>query len=253
MASEIMEYSDFEEGYAKTRHGELFYMHHPGSLKSILFLHGLGGSTKVWSRLIKYLDPSLDIYLIDLLGHGNSDAPHIEYNIKVQCESILDFVEKINTKEVHIFGHSYGGWIAAYFEYLYHSSSSLILEDIAGIKEYFDDMLSKTEKANYIKDTLEKALVFSSAKDFVIKSILENEFGEEQLDSEKLESIDKPTLILWGEEDKIIDKKYAELIASKIKNSKIAIINGSGHEPHFNNPEEVAKKIKDFYSEIKIK
>jgi pimeloyl-ACP methyl ester carboxylesterase len=231
---------DFEEGYLPTRHGNIFYRHHPGTGSSIFFLHGFGANTMVWQKLMQYIDYTFDIYLIDLLGHGRSDAPEINYTISVQCESLLDVISNAKVQNPSIFGHSYGGWVAAYFEYKYHLLKSIILEDPAGISEYFSDMLKTVDKEAYKQKMVMKALNLNSNKEYVLKSIVENDFNEEQLDEAKLSKISKPTLILWGSSDPVINVKYASILAAHINGSRLSIIEGAGHDAHFTHAEKVA-------------
>ncbi|MGC8496076.1 MAG: alpha/beta fold hydrolase [Candidatus Micrarchaeia archaeon] len=242
-----MDYKDdFEEGYFTTRHGNIFYRHHPGTGSSIFFLHGFGANTMVWQKLVQYIDYSFDVYLIDLLGHGNSDAPKIDYTISVQCESLLDVVGKAKVQNPSIFGHSYGGWVAAYFEYLYNLSKNIILEDPAGISEYFTDILKSTDKDTYKNEMVERALRLNSNKEYVLRSIVENDFKGEQLDSAKLAKITKPVLILWGSKDQVVDTKYASVLASHIAGSRVSIIEGAGHDAHFTHAQKVAEELESF-------
>ncbi|MGC8669776.1 MAG: alpha/beta fold hydrolase [Candidatus Micrarchaeia archaeon] len=241
---------DFEEGYSPTRYGNLFYRHHPGSGTSTFFLHGFGANTKVWSKLVQYINYNRDIYLVDLLGHGNSDAPKINYTIKVQCESLMDLMSNVKAQNPSIFGHSYGGWVAAYFEYLYNSLKGIILEDPAGISEYFKDILMSEDPEKYKREMVEKALKINSNKEYVLKSIVENDFKSEQLDPAKLAKISKPVLIFWGGNDSIISTKYASILSSQIKGSKLSIIEGAGHDAHFTNAERVAAEFESFMDSI---
>ncbi|MDE1855880.1 MAG: hypothetical protein KGH49_01440, partial [Candidatus Micrarchaeota archaeon] len=67
--------TDFIDGFTASSLGMIHYKRHKADGKKFIFLHGIGGTTKVWSRLMQFMPDNLDISLVDLLGHGKSDAP----------------------------------------------------------------------------------------------------------------------------------------------------------------------------------
>jgi len=66
----------------------------------------------------------------------------------------------------------------------------------------------------------------------------------------RLSEIDVPTLIIHGTEDRILSKQYAELLHRNIKNSTIRLVEGSGHCPHLEKPEEFNKTLIEFLNMI---
>src|ERR1700719_471209 len=132
---------DFEEGYEYTSLGTLHFRRHPGPKEKIIFLHGIGSNMRTYKRLMEFLPAELDIFLLDLLGHGESDAPQIDYTISSQFQALREFISLQNNGDSFIFGHSYGGWIAAYYASQATTCKGIILEDSAGAKPFFDDLL----------------------------------------------------------------------------------------------------------------
>src|SRR4029078_7284060 len=55
----------------------------------------------------------------------------------------------------------------------------------------------------------------------------------------KLSEIKIPTIIIWGENDKVTPLKFAETFKQRITNSKKIIINGARHSPQYTHPEKV--------------
>ncbi|MGC8651698.1 MAG: alpha/beta fold hydrolase [Candidatus Micrarchaeia archaeon] len=241
-----MDYSkDFEEGYQDTELGYIHFMHHAGDSAPILFLHGFGADLMVWQRLFAYFNENFDIYTIDLLGHGLSSAPHIQYTVSAQSNSIGEFINKAIHTEPYIFGHSYGGWIGAYYAHA-NPLKGLVLEDPAGIKENFDEILRDGNVEEYKQKMVSTAMRLNNNKEYVLKSIVDNDFGEEQLSAERLSGIHARVLILWGESDNVIDPKFSGVISKHINGSTLKFIKGSGHNPHYDNPEEVYLQIINF-------
>jgi pimeloyl-ACP methyl ester carboxylesterase len=62
----------------------------------------------------------------------------------------------------------------------------------------------------------------------------------------RIHRIAAPTLIVWGKADRIIAPAYADEFASRIKNSRVAMIEAAGHLPHLEQPADVARRIGEF-------
>jgi len=243
-----MDYKDFIDSYIETKYGKIHYKHNNSNGIELVLLHGLGASSIVWRKLVENLTANIHIFALDLLGHGNSDKPMIKYNIEVQVEVLKEFIEKA-CKKPFIMGHSYGGWITAYYAYLKLPASGIILEDAAGLKEHFDAISKSINYEDYKKVLLRKLLMENNNDEYVMSSIIENE-GYNLLTSEMLARIDLPTLIIWGNNDDVIDKKFSYLLNEKIKNSRLIVIEDSGHNPHYTKPYDVAIAINNFISEF---
>lgn len=65
--------------------------------------------------------------------------------------------------------------------------------------------------------------------------------------TDKLENISAPTLIICGENDKA-NKKAAEKLGSKLKNSRLEFIDGAGHAVNTDAPEKLAETLSGFYA-----
>ncbi|MGI0141802.1 MAG: alpha/beta fold hydrolase [Candidatus Micrarchaeales archaeon] len=236
---------DFEEGYTHSSLGKIYYKRHHANGKKIIFIHGLGGTTKAWAKLMRFMPDDLDISLIDLLGHGKSDAPSdVRYTVSEQVQVLMEFISDQNCGSSCIVGHSYGGWVAAYYASYPYPSLSFVLEDSAGLEEEEEAFAKKLDGDEY-KEKFLDTLMMMNNKEFVMRSVL-NAAREEELSDEVLARIKKPTLIVWGSDDKVISMKYATSFNQKIKGSKLEIIDGAGHDSHYTNPEEFAKRVLDF-------
>jgi pimeloyl-ACP methyl ester carboxylesterase len=239
--------NDFEDGFEYTSMGDMHFMHHHGQKEKIIFLHGVGSSTRAWTKLVQYLPDELDVFLIDLLGHGKSDAPtDIEYTVSNQFQALREFIALQNNGDSYIFGHSYGGWIAAYYASQPCSSKGIILEDAAGLKEYFDDITQSGTREEYNQNMLKSVMTVAGNKEYVFKNILEQDFMEDQLTKELLADIKTRTKIIWGSDDQILDKSLAQTFLKEINGSTLDIIEGAGHDSHYTHPKEVSDIIINF-------
>jgi pimeloyl-ACP methyl ester carboxylesterase len=65
-----------------------------------------------------------------------------------------------------------------------------------------------------------------------------------------LHKIKVPTLILWGDQDNLTDKKKAEIMHSNINNSALEIIPRAGHMSPVEEPDFVNQKISNFLENL---
>jgi pimeloyl-ACP methyl ester carboxylesterase len=241
--------NDFSDEYADTSFGKLHFRHHAGKTTQIIFLHGLGANTMVWKRLVHYFPDDMDIYLVDLLGHGQSDAPaDVKYTVSNQYQALLEFTSLQNNGSAFFFGHSYGGWVAAFYAAQPTGCKGIILEDAAGLKEMFDKIKETGEEGimRYKENMIRNAMMISGNREYVIRSVVDSDILEDQLDDALLSEIKVPSMVIWGSDDKMVDVSYGEKLAEKVRGSEMHVINGAGHDAHFTNAEEVAKLIIDF-------
>ncbi len=242
-----MEYdSDFTDEFAHTSIGDMHFKHHQGSGEKIIFLHGFGGNTLVWKRLVGFLPDAFDIYLVDLMGHGESDAPDIDYTVSMQFQALREFISLQNNGDSFVFGHSYGGWVAAYYASQPYTCKGIILEDTAGIKEQFDDVAASGMAEQTNEEMFRAAMMINNNKDYVIRGILNSERGPEELSNELLSKITRPVKLIWGRDDKIVPLKYGMILNQKLPGSTMDVIDGAGHEPHYEQPEKVKDSIMGF-------
>lgn len=244
----MMDYElDFNDGYVHSSFGKIFYKRHRAEGKKLIFLHGLGGTTKAWAKLMKHIPAEFDVSLIDLLGHGKSDAPkEIEYKISEQVQALTEFIADQNNRESCIVGHSYGGWVAAYYASYPYTANCFVLEDSAGLEE---DREFNNKDIGERDRKIEELARFSLSRE-VAEKILSS-LQSERLTKETLAKIEKPTLIVWGREDSTVNVEYATSFKEEIKDSRLEIIEGAGHVPHYTHPEQFAKIVLDFVNSIK--
>lgn len=233
---------DFKDDYFATKYGRMHYKHHKGSSNPVVFLHGFAASMKSWTRLANYLPSSLDIHLIDLLGHGSSDAPGIEYSLHMHYETIREFIKGNCGNNTVLFGHSYGGWVAAYYA-ANDGCNGLVLEDSAGLSEFIKER--HTLNPRYREDMVKRALPLNPREN-VLKSMLHADNSNTQLDEKVLGKVKCKCMIIWGRDDAIVDPKYAERFSRYITGSGLEIIDGAKHTPHYSNPDKVATLLLDF-------
>jgi pimeloyl-ACP methyl ester carboxylesterase len=239
-----MDFEGFEEKYLQTQNGRLFYLHRSAPGKTIIFLHGIGGSLKSWNKLTPYLPHNLNIYLIDMLGHGRSDAPEMEYDVMVQVDALDEFIQKLALDTPVLFGHSYGGWMAIHYS-LRQKVDCLIIEDCAGMESQQLEINSAGKKEEDRKSLIIESIKIG-ANEKVITSAANN-FDKHMLTDAMLQNVSARTLLIWGADDEWVPIKFGNEMHSMIKDSEFLSIPEAGHVPHRTKPQVVGDAIAKFY------
>lgn len=215
----------------------------------VIILHGWTTETDKWDPFLKYLPGKL------LKIPGLTEKINKPWTLD-------DYVQwlnkKINKKSVLI-GHSNGGRIAIAFAARYPSKvEKLILIDSAGI--YHNELphrlkmlafrtIAKIGKAITTSERL-KVLLYKLARegDYKNANPIQKQTMINLISADltpMLGMITVPTLIIWGQDDKITPLSDAKLMRQKIKSSTLKILDAK-HSPQFTHPKEVAKIIHEY-------
>jgi pimeloyl-ACP methyl ester carboxylesterase len=214
----------------------------------ILLIHGLGSRGEDWSGLIPSLaDAGFHVYAPDLLGYGRSSKPNVDYSIRTEEKTMVDFMKAVHINRADVGGWSMGGWIALMLTVDHPDLvGRLAVYDSAGI--YFPPTFNETlftptdspgvARLSAMLTPHPKPLpAFASraavrrlqANAWVIdRSVESMEAGKDLLDF-RLSQIRKPTLIVWGGEDKLIPPSVGETMHQQIPGSSLLIVEGCGH------------------------
>lgn len=101
---------------------------------TIMLIHGIGGYIEGWADTPALISKLHKVVIVDLVGHGLSDKPDINYSIDMFTEFIVSFMNVLNIKNTVLVGHSLGGAICINLAIKYPDRvKSLILVNSAGI------------------------------------------------------------------------------------------------------------------------
>ncbi len=254
--------------------------------ETLLFIHGMGCNAGIWSSMIDKLSISFRCISIDLLEHGESPITTKQFTLTTQVDALHDFIIKneLDKQGLHLVGHSMGAQIAIILSIRFPTLfTSQVLIAPAGVESYsknermlieasvkmlpffsseeqmksilklswFNNNTSKLN--NYLSD-LSKSKNFSFENYF--KSIQWSILAmiNEPVD-EFLKSITIPTLIIFGENDKMIPNpvtkrtktvEIAKNAQKLIPNSNLLMLPNKGHFLPFEADNECIKAIIDF-------
>jgi pimeloyl-ACP methyl ester carboxylesterase len=219
-----------------------------GTGRPLLFLHGAGGGAN-WLPFMSDLAARHDVIVPEHPGFGGSDTPDWLDTIPDLAGFYLDFLDQLGLENVDLVGHSLGGWIAA--ELAARNTrrlASLTLVCAAGIHvkgvPQVDTFLSNDERRirdmfhdqKCADETLRHALrpeledVNLKNRTITAKLIWQPRGYDPHL-HKWLHRIDVPTLLLWGDSDRLVPKEYAAAWQRLIPGSSVTVIPECGHIP----------------------
>ena len=219
-----------------------------GAGRVLILVHGLGSRGEDWSPLIPSLAAAgFHVYVPDLLGYGRSAKPDVDYSIPLEEELVADFMQELQIEHADVGGWSMGGWIAlklaadrpelvdrlmvfdsagVYFPPTF-DASLFTPTDSAGLSHLIA-MLTPQPKP--VPEFASRAAIRRlQANAWVVERSLHSmESGRDLMDF-KLGEIHQPTLVVWGELDKLIPLAAGEEIHHHIAGSSMLIVDGCGH------------------------
>ena len=250
-----------------------------GKGPTILLFHGYTGDKDNWTLFAPYLTKDYHVVIPDIPGYGESSMiEKASYDLSSQISRLHKFAQALKLKKFHIAGNSMGGLFAGTYAVRYPDEViSLGLFNAVGVKSLEKSVVMKmAEKGGnplLLKDSKDlprlMSLVFVKQPSFpyplekvMISTALANQKFYEKEGNElytdiyslekNLPKIKAQTLILWGDQDKIIDVSSVPVFEKGLKNHKTVIIKDCGHVPMIEKPQETATHYIDFIKGIKI-
>ena len=240
-----------------------------GAGRPLLMLHGAGGAGS-WLPYMAGLAARHDVIVPEHPGFGASDTPDWLDTIPDLANFYLDFLDQLDLKNVDLVGHSLGGWIAA--ELAARNTSriaSLTLVAAAGIHvkgvAQVDSFLRNDEQRvrDFFHDPkradeMLKHLARPELEDVNLKNrtttakLIWQPRGYDPHLHKWLHRIDVPTLLVWGDDDRLFPKEYAFAYQRLIPGSKVAIIPECGHLPQAEQRQAFVAALEGFFDTMKV-
>jgi len=63
----------------------------------------------------------------------------------------------------------------------------------------------------------------------------------------RIHRIAAPTLLVWGEHDRLVPRAYAKEFAGRIADTRLEVVAGAGHAPHLEQPDATARAVQAFF------
>ncbi len=254
----------------------IYYEVH-GEGEPLLLIMGYGHNSGHWFSQIPGLSQEYGVIAFDNRGTGRSDKPDIPYTIEMMARDAAGLLEALGIDAAHIYGVSMGGMIAQEFA-LRHpdkvlslvlgcttpGGSNTILPDAEAM-----DLLFDTERMKRLtpEQGARETLPFLCNQEFIDNNpdIVEQYVSKtvehvtplhgfmRQAEAimkhdtyDRLPQIKAPTLVIAGTADRLVPVGNSRILASRIPNAELVILENMGHFFFMEALEEASKAILDF-------
>jgi pimeloyl-ACP methyl ester carboxylesterase len=261
------------------------YVEQAGQGEPVLLIHGFGGSSYSWRKVVPALAEDYWVVALDLYGFGWTDRPDDWscYTRDGQVELILGVMDALGIDNAHLIGHSYGGSISMALAADHPERvRSMVLVDSAAVnypmnrrkwfarvslfnfayvrglalrqgfvervmeKAYYDDSAVTGE---LVETYLERLRVEGAAHGFrgLSRPLPKSKRPRGDI---RYEDLDIPTLILWGAQDELISLEIGRYYAQFFPDARFVSIEASGHAPMEEKPAEFLAQVKSFFEQL---
>ncbi len=239
-------------------------------------MHGFGGDKETWLMLSALIPRARGIVMVDLPGHGASaDIPEEAASIRHHAEAVLRALDHADIDRAVMCGNSMGGGVALRLAASYPDRvAALVLvasigRDIhagpargwiggenplipreADVDRFMELALERPPPVgravirHVIVERARRAdRLHKLFRGFVLAD------GDQGVPCD-ITHIDRPVLVLHGEQDRIIDKRVAEDLVKALPRAELVVMRGVGHAPQLEAPRYTAGIIEAFTTRV---
>jgi len=234
----------------------------PPTAPALLYLHGtfLGN---LWLGYHSALAERFHVVAPDAPGFGLTARPDWMRDMSDYVLYLRDLLDALGLERAIVVGHSLGGWMAAELAVWYPERvAKLVLSNAAGIRvkgapianllamnpqetlaAVFDDpaaaapLMPPEVNTDYILDQYRQRMTLAT--------LAWNPSYDPKLER-RLARVACPTLVVWGENDRLIPPVYAAAWQRAIPHAEVVTLAGTGHMPMFERPAEWSRAVIEF-------
>jgi pimeloyl-ACP methyl ester carboxylesterase len=269
---------EIKKGIAELDGTQIHYSR-AGTGRPLLLLHGLLGGSFCWRLNVEALSQRHTVFAVDLPGHGENDAVrHVDCSMPAQAQRVLSLLERLELEDVDMVGCSWGGAIAMLLAAQSVKARSLVL--VAPVNPWsnlgserirflngrigatflrmvwpFSRPLYSIALARMYGDP--ERLVAGTVEGYrsqIMRSgrannVLNTLSGwEKDMDALRavIPKIKAQSLLIWGTRDSAVDIRSAEPLRQALPDCQLKVIEGAGHLPFEETPEEFNRLVLDF-------
>ncbi|HRZ85320.1 MAG TPA: alpha/beta hydrolase [Candidatus Paceibacterota bacterium] len=261
-----------EEYYFRKKR-KIFYKTNKIDIKrrTIVFIHGLSGSSSAWINYEKHFEKKFNVISFDLRGHGKSFRPKVkeEYKLNKFAEDLFYLLKYLKINQAILVSHSMGVLVAidfiekypkfvesaVFISPSYNPSKRKItkfvismLKPVNWIVPYNEKIGRHLDYSKY-KNTGDWNLrrMKADIKNTGLKSVIISTIESYKFNGKKtLKKINFPVLIVHGKKDTIFPLKDSLDMSQMIKGSKLVMFDKANHIIVLNCFNDLTKSIEEF-------
>ena len=224
--------------------------------RPIILLHGLMGGIDNFGEMVNLISAQYKVYGLDLRLFEGLNL--LKVSVKALSDYLYEFMNHLNIESAVLIGNSMGGHIALIYSKDHPERvKSLILTGSSGLyEESMGNSYPRRGDKNYIRKKTEEVFydpkvatdelvnkVFEIANNRIsilkllgyAKSAIRHNMAKD------IPMIDKPTCLIWGEEDKVTPPHVAKEFHKLLPNSELNWISLCGHAPMWEHPKRFSE------------
>jgi len=234
-----------------------------GTGQPFLLLHGGAGPVSV-RPFASYLAEHRPAHVLVPThpGFNGTGRPEDLADVRGLADLYIALLDQLDLRDVTVVGNSIGGWVAAEIALLGSDRvASVVIMNGAGIvvpghpvADFFslslDELtdLSYHDPARFRLDPAsfsdaQKAIMFGNRQAIAVYA------GRDMTDptlAGRLAEVSVPTLVLWGQSDRVVDPDYGQAYAAAIPGARYQPLYEAGHLPQIETPAPALAAIWDF-------
>ncbi len=251
-----------------TVHGARIHYLERGQGPVVVLVHGLADDAHTWQTSLDALSKNYRVLAPDLIGHGSSDKPLLNYRPQTFTDFLTGFLDALKIERATLVGNSLGGWTVALVALEQPQRvERLVLVDSAGFADQKlpaclnpATLAEAREVLHYVfadpkladspvlaGEILQARVVRNDG--YTIARFLESAKRNEDALDGRLGALKMPTLIVWGEQDKLIPPPNGQRFAREIPGAKLHLIPNCGHDAQFECPQPFNLVLLEFLGE----
>jgi pimeloyl-ACP methyl ester carboxylesterase len=251
-----------------------------GTGPPVILIHGFGGSMWQWEHQQHALSQHFRVITLDLPGSGLSDKPEIDYRPDQLVDYFVGFMDAVQIPRATLIGNSLGAGLAIAMT-LDHPERVATLVLIGGLprqimhkltspsirqalethapswlvslgNRLFGGLMTESVLQELVHDPtlLTPAVIERSDRNRrrpgIIKPIMAMKYTLPLWESGfalRIGAITHPTLVIWGEQDRVFPIAVGEELHQAIKGSQFVTIPNAGHIPQWEQPDLVNRAL----------
>lgn len=244
----------------------------------LVLIHGYGGNLWNWEEWMALLKDSFQVISLDLPGFGlTGPRPDGDYSTAMYVDLLDRFFDQIEVDSFYLAGNSMGGSISWQYTVKHPDRvRKLVLVNSAGYPRNVGgkmplgfkilalpgakSIITKVTPKSVMRKTIEgiyaenyevEAQEVEQFMDMMRrtgnrKALFDRREADQGMGSEQIKQIQCPTLIIWGDQDRLINVENAYKFEQDINDSQIIIYKNIGHVPMMEIPEQSATDLVAF-------
>ena len=238
----------------------------------VVLLHGLSDSWHSYEPVLAELPASMRVFALSQRGHGDSTRPAQAYRYPDFAADVAGLLDARGIEAAVVVGHSMGSTIAQRYAIdfpartmglvlasSFHSlakspAARELLQVVAEmddpvdpgfVREFQESTLAQAVPDDFLDTVVEESLKMPAA---VWKAVLQCNMADDF--SSDLDTIEAPTLLVWGGRDQMVPRQDQQELLQAIPNAQLVVYEEAGHAIHWERPRRFAADLETFVERV---